>query len=172
MNKLIYIGVLLLPGLLFTIGCSQEEMREQTDGTDVEDGSFVPVAFSIDPEPLQIIMDMEIEGESLLSTKVGNEDATINNLTVLQFNWDKETEGGDGVTAQCVTSRYLRAPEPEDGTVNVYSIGLRAQTTQKQHLIFSRMQVPFFSNMKGKYWLISEERRWHWIRKQPAEIMC
>lgn len=150
MNKLIYIGILLLPGLLFTTGCSQEEMRGQTDGTDVEDGSFVPVAFSIDPEPLQVIMDMETEGESLLSTKVGNEDATINNLTVLQFNWDKETEGGDGATTQCVTSRYLRAPEPEDGTVNVYSIGLRAQTTQKQHLIFLANAGPIFQQYEGK----------------------
>lgn len=150
MNKLIYIGILLLPGFLFTTGCSQEEMRGQTDGTDVEDGSFVPVAFSIDPEPLQVIMDMETEGESLLSTKVGNEDATINNLTVLQFNWDKETEGGDGATAQCVTSRYLRAPEPEDGTVNVYSIGLRAQTTQKQHLIFLANAGPIFQQYEGK----------------------
>ena len=53
----------MLPGFLFTTGCSQEEMRGQTDGTDVEDGSFVPVAFSIDPEPLQVIMDMETEGK-------------------------------------------------------------------------------------------------------------
>lgn len=151
MNKLIYIGMLFLPVLLLATGCSQEEMRGRTNGTDVEEGGFVPVSFSIVPEPLQVIMDTETGGEHLLSTKAESEDATINNLTVLQFDWDKDTQGPIGDGAECVTSRYLRAPEPEEGTENVYSIGLRAQANdKKQYLVFIANAGSLFQQYEGR----------------------
>lgn len=137
--------------LLLATGCSQEEMRGRTSGTDIEEGGFVPVSFSIAPEPLQVIMDTETEGEHLLSTKAESEDATINNLTVLQFNWNKDTEGPIEDRAECVTSRYLRAPEPEDETENVYSIGLRAQANdKKQYLVFIANAGSLFQQYEGK----------------------
>lgn len=142
MNKILYTGIIL--ALLFSVGCSQEEV-----GTGREEGAVVQ-NFRLCPEPVQIVASSDKEGESRLSTRAEVEnDALINNLTVLQFDWDQATEGGDGSTAPCVTSRYLRAPEPKDGTENVYSIGLRARDKQ-QYLIFIANAGSVFQQYEGK----------------------
>lgn len=144
MNKILYTGIIL--ALLFSVGCSQEEV-----GTGREEGVVVQ-NFRLCPEPVQIVVSSDKEGESRLSTRAEVEnDALINNLTVLQFDWDQETEGIDnnGV-AKCVTSRYLRAPEPKEGTEDVYSIGLRARDKQTQYLIFIANAGSVFQQYEGK----------------------
>ncbi len=144
MNKILYTGIILV--LLFSVGCSQEEV-----GTGREEGVVVQ-NFRLCPEPVQIVVSSDKEGESRLSTRAEIEnDARINNLTVLQFDWDQETEGIDnnGV-AKCVTSRYLRAPEPKEGTEDVYSIGLRARDKQTQYLIFIANAGSVFQQYEGK----------------------
>lgn len=142
MNKILYTGIILT--LLFSVGCSQEEV-----GTGRKERVVVQ-NFRLCPELVQIMVNSDKGGESRLSTRAEVEnDALINNLTVLQFDWDQATEGGDGSTAPCVTSRYLRAPEPKDGTENVYSIGLRARDKQ-QYLIFIANAGSVFQQYEGK----------------------
>lgn len=144
MNKILYTGIILT--LLFSVGCSQEEV-----GTGREEGVVVQ-NFRLCPEPVQIVVSSDKEGENRLSPRAEVEnDALINNLTVLQFDWDQETEGIDnnGV-AKCVTSRYLRAPEPKEGTEDVYSIGLRARDKQTQYLIFIANAGSVFQQYEGK----------------------
>lgn len=143
MNKLLYTGIMLV--LLLTGGCSQEEV-----GAGREDGVSVQ-HFRLRPEPVQVVINSDKEGESWLTTRAAvDEDALINNLTVLQFDWDKSTEGGDGATAKCVTSRYLRAPEPKESTEDVYSVGLRAREKQSQYLIFIANAGSVFQQYEGK----------------------
>lgn len=143
MNKLLYTGIMLV--LLLTGGCSQEEV-----GAGREDGVSVQ-HFRLRPEPVQIVINSDKEGESWLTTRAAvDEDALINNLTVLQFDWDKSTEGGDGATAKCVTSRYLRAPEPKESTEDVYSVGLRAREKSSQYLIFIANAGSVFQQYEGK----------------------
>lgn len=144
MNKILYTGIIL--ALLFSVGCSQEEV-----GTGREEGAVVQ-NFRLCPEPVQIVVSSDKEGESRLSTRAEVEnDARINNLTVLQFDWDQETEGIDNNgAAQCVTSRYLRAPEPKEGTDDVYSIGLRAKDKPTQYLIFIANAGSVFQQYEGK----------------------
>lgn len=149
MKKLIYTGALWLLALLLAGGCSSEELSggEIADG----DSGFVPVAFQLQPEALQLVVNAEDgSGEARLVTRAESGDAIINNLTVLQFNWDQSTDGGDGSGAVCVTSRYLRAPEPEEGTENTYSIGLRASSKSNQYLIFIANAGSVFQQYEGK----------------------
>lgn len=143
MNKLFYTGIMLI--LLLGGSCSQEEV-----GTGKEEGTVVQ-NFSLCPEPVQVVISADGEGESRLSTRAEVDgDALINNLTVLQFDWDQGTEGGDGATALCVTSRYLRAPEPKEETEDVYSIGLRAKDKQSQYLVFIANAGSVFQQYEGK----------------------
>lgn len=143
MNKLLYTGIMLV--LLLTGGCSQEEV-----GAGREEGVSVQ-HFRLCPEPVQVVINSEKEGESRLTTRAAvDEDALINNLTVLQFDWDENTDGGDGATAKCVTSRYLRAPEPKEGTENEYSVGLRAKDKPSQYLIFIANAGSVFQQYEGK----------------------
>lgn len=143
MNKILYIGIILT--LLFSVGCSQEEV-----GTGREEGVVVQ-NFRLCSEPVQIVVSSDKEGESRLSTRAEVEnDALINNLTVLQFDWDQGTEGNEDANAVCVTSRYLRAPEPKEGTDDVYSIGLRAKDKQTQYLIFIANAGSVFQQYEGK----------------------
>lgn len=141
MNKLLYTGIILT--LLLTGSCSQEEV---SDGRGEEEITFQH--FCLSAEPVQVVVSSDSDNVNRLSTRAKN-DAAINNLTVLQFDWDKDTEGGDGATAKCVTSRYLRAPEPKEGTEDVYSVGLRARDKQ-QYLIFIANAGSVFQQYEGK----------------------
>lgn len=143
MNKILYTGIIL--ALLFSVGCSQEEV-----GAGREEGAVVQ-NFRLCPEPVQIVVSSDKEGESRLSTRAEVEnDARINNLTVLQFDWDSGTEGNEDANAVCVTSRYLRAPEPKEGTEDVYSIGLRAKDKPTQYLIFIANAGSVFQQYENK----------------------
>lgn len=142
----VLLGVLFL---ILVVGCLPEETKDN----DISGGEkeLVPVVFRLYPEAVQVVENSD-NGSSMprLVTRAEVEnDALINNLTVLQFDWDQGTEGGDGSTAPCVTSRYLRAPEPKEGTENVYSIGLRARDKQ-QYLIFIANAGSVFQQYEGK----------------------
>lgn len=143
----VLLGVLFL---ILVVGCLPEETKDN----DISGGEkeLVPVVFRLYPEAVQVVENSD-NGSSMprLVTRAEVEnDALINNLTVLQFDWDQGTEGGDGSTAMCVTSRYLRAPEPKEGTKDVYSIGLRAKDKQKQYLIFIANAGSVFQQYEGK----------------------
>lgn len=142
----VLLGVLFL---ILVVGCLPEETKDN----DISGGEkeLVPVVFRLYPEAVQVVENSD-NGSSMprLVTRAEVEnDTLINNLTVLQFDWDQGTEGGDGSTALCVTSRYLRAPEPKEGTENVYSIGLRARDKQ-QYLIFIANAGSVFQQYEGK----------------------
>lgn len=142
MNKILYTGIMLT--LLLTGSCSEEEV-----GAGREEGVAVQ-NFRLCPESVQVVVSADKEGESrLLPRAAVEEDARINNLTVLQFDWGQE-EGGNGDNALCVTSRYLRAPEPKEGTEDVYSIGLRAKEKQSQYLIFIANAGSAYQQYEGK----------------------
>lgn len=64
------------------------------------------------------------------------EEKTINDLTVLQFD-------GTGEDAKCITSRYLLSPVAEGGTGSTYSIGLR-MTESGGYIIFIANAGPQF----------------------------
>nr|WP_165359918.1 fimbrial protein [Parabacteroides goldsteinii] len=137
--------VLLIPLWLFlAVGCSLEEISVKVSSDNV-----VPVSFQLIMQPVHISVNQDGMPDVKMETRSGD-DATINNLTVLQFDWDAET-GGNGATATCVTSRYLRAPEPLENTTDQYSIGLRSQGSgQKQYLVFIANAGSVFQQYEGK----------------------
>lgn len=64
MNKILYTGIILV--LLFSVGCSQEEV-----GTGREEGVVVQ-NFRLCPEPVQIVVSSDKEGESPVVDPCGN----------------------------------------------------------------------------------------------------
>lgn len=129
--------------LIATTGCSADHLPDTTDGV-THDG-LTPVSFCLQQESMVLVDSTGIATKAAAGEET---EIAINNLTVLQFDWDGETD--DGGTAQCVTARYFRSPEPENGTNNVYSIGLRAKETDKQYVVFIANAGPVFQNYEKK----------------------
>lgn len=132
--------------LVLAVGCSTEGLPGQSD-KEPEDG-LIPVSFCLRQQPVVTVTATETKAEIDADTGVETENVAINNLTVLQFNWDGE---GTGDETLCVTARYFRSPEPENGTKDTYSIGLRAERdNQIQYLIFIANAGAAFQNYEGK----------------------
>lgn len=132
--------------LVLAAGCSTEDLSGQSD-KEPEDG-LIPVSFCLRQQPVVTLTATETKAEIDADTGVETENVAINNLTVLQFNWDGE---GTGDETLCVTARYFRSPEPENGTKDTYSIGLRAERdNQIQYLIFIANAGAAFQNYEGK----------------------
>ena len=84
----------------------------------------------------------------------GADENTLQNLTVLQFDLDKNvTDVTEQNNALCVTARYLRNPEPETdadgGAKGYYLIGLKASTKGTQYLVFIANAGSMFQDYKG-----------------------
>lgn len=152
MNKQIYIGILFLFALLLG-GCTGEEYTGGATEPDNGEEGLVPITFCLQPESMQVVMNIDGNTQNVPVTRVDNaEDAVINNLTVLQFDWDKEvTDAGTGEDALCLTSRYLRAPELTDGQI---TIGLRGQETdgveRKQYIVIIANAGSVFQQYENK----------------------
>lgn len=131
----------------FATGCSTDGWANHPDEGMEEE--WVPVSFSLRQEPLMSIACVEGMTKAEPPVEEGTTKLAINDLTVLQFDWNGNTEGGnDGSTVKCVTSRYILSPEPEEG--DIYSIGLRSQENEEQYIVFIANAGAKFQNYEGK----------------------
>lgn len=130
----------------FATGCSTDGWANHPDEGMEEE--WVPVSFSLRQEPLLSIACVEGMTKAEPPVEEGTTKLAINDLTVLQFNWDGNTDQGDGSAAECVTSRYILSPEPDKD--NLYSIGLRSQENADQYIVFIANAGAKFQNYEGK----------------------
>ena len=132
-NLYILIAFLMEIGML--VGCSADGIPEKRD--EVLPDGLTYIRFGVEAASDQ-----------------GADENTLQNLTVLQFDLDKNvTDVTEQNNALCVTARYLRNPEPETdvdgGAKGYYLIGLKASTKDTQYLVFIANAGSMFQDYKG-----------------------
>ena len=135
MKTNLYILMAFLMEIGMLVGCSADGIPEKRD--EVLPDGLTYIRFGVEAASGQ-----------------GADENTLQNLTVLQFDLDKNvTDVTEQNNALCVTARYLRNPEPETdadgGAKGYYLIGLKASAKDTQYLVFIANAGSMFQDYKG-----------------------